>query len=142
MRLAAETIVVMLSRSSDIILSSTNGSVFAFNGQLANYQQLRQELMDDGDHHLARETDTEIIMHQISRELSRLDRPALIDVWRTVSERFDGAYCVVMLNALGDMLIARDPLGSSRCAMPKKAVCCRSERERRAVEPGLQSRQH
>ena len=36
---------------------------FAFNGQLANYQELRRELLADGDYHLARETDTEIIMH-------------------------------------------------------------------------------
>ena len=32
-----------------------------FNGQLANYQQLRDRLLSDDDHHLARETDTEII---------------------------------------------------------------------------------
>jgi amidophosphoribosyltransferase len=28
-----------------------------------------------------------------------------------VSKRFDGAYCLVFLNAKGDMLVARDPLG-------------------------------
>ena len=53
---------------------------FAFNGQLANYQELRDELLDDDDHHLARETDTEIIMHEISRALSGDRRPPLIDV--------------------------------------------------------------
>ena len=30
---------------------------------------------------------------------------------RNVSQRFDGAYSLVLLNALGDMLVARDPLG-------------------------------
>ena len=44
---------------------------FAFNGQLANYQQLRDRLLSDDDHHLARETDTEIILHELSTELSR-----------------------------------------------------------------------
>jgi amidophosphoribosyltransferase len=29
-----------------------------------------------------------------------------------VSRNFDGAYCLVFLNALGDMLVARDPLGN------------------------------
>ena len=43
---------------------------FAFNGQLANYLDLREELLADDDNYLARETDTEIIMHEISRELS------------------------------------------------------------------------
>ncbi len=53
---------------------------FAFNGQLANYSELRDQLLADSDHHLARETDTEIIMHEISRELSGDRRPRLIDV--------------------------------------------------------------
>ena len=49
---------------------------FAFNGQLANYQELREELLADSDNHLARDTDTEIIMHEIGRELSGDRRPA------------------------------------------------------------------
>ncbi len=84
---------------------------FGFNGQLANYQELRNRLLSDDDHHLARETDTEIIMHEISRELSRVPRPTLIEAMRSVSERFDGAYSLVLINALGDMIVARDPLG-------------------------------
>jgi amidophosphoribosyltransferase len=84
---------------------------FAFNGQLANYQELRQNLLADSDNHLARDTDTEIIMHEIGRELSGDRRPPLIDVMRSISQRFDGAYCLVLLNAIGDMLVARDPLG-------------------------------
>jgi amidophosphoribosyltransferase len=84
---------------------------FAFNGQLANYQELREKLLADSDNHLSRETDTEIIMHEIGRELSQNDRPSLIDIMRNISTRFDGAYCLVLLNAVGDMLVARDPLG-------------------------------
>ena len=84
---------------------------FGFNGQLANYQQLRDRLLSDDDHHLARETDTEIIMHEISRELSGDRHPSLVELMRNVSQRFDGAYSLVLLNAEGDMLVARDPLG-------------------------------
>jgi len=84
---------------------------FAFNGQLANYQELRDRLLSDGDHHLARQTDTEIIMHEMSRELSGDRRPELIDVIRRVSARFDGAYSMAFLSARGDMFVARDPLG-------------------------------
>ncbi|MFO0867692.1 MAG: amidophosphoribosyltransferase [Pirellulales bacterium] len=84
---------------------------FAFNGQLANYQQLRDKLLSDDDHHLARETDTEIIMHELSRELSGDRRPTLVELMRAVAPRFDGAYSLVYLNSLGDMLVARDPLG-------------------------------
>ena len=84
---------------------------FAFNGQLANYEELRNLLLSDADHHLARETDTEIFMHELSRELSGDRRPSLVDMMRNVSRRLDGAYSLVFLNAQGDMLVARDPLG-------------------------------
>src|SRR4051812_5167657 len=84
---------------------------FGFNGQLANFQALKEKLLSEADHHLARETDTEIIMHEISRELSGDRRPRLVDVMRSVSQRFDGAYSLVFLNAQGDLLVARDPLG-------------------------------
>jgi amidophosphoribosyltransferase len=84
---------------------------FAFNGQLANYLTLRDHLLSDNDHHLARETDTEIMMHEISREFSGPRRPSLGEAMRNLSQRFDGAYSLVFLNAEGDMLVARDPLG-------------------------------
>ena len=84
---------------------------FGFNGQLANYEQLREMLLSDAEHHLARETDTEILMHEFSRELSGDRRPSLVEMMRNVSTRLDGAYSLVFLNALGDMLVARDPLG-------------------------------
>ncbi len=84
---------------------------FAFNGQLANYGELRDHLLSEGDHHLARESDTEIIMHELSRVLSRGDAPDLLEVIRQAGQKFDGAYSLVMLNAHGHMLVARDPLG-------------------------------
>jgi amidophosphoribosyltransferase len=84
---------------------------FGFNGQLANYAELRDKLLADDDHHLARATDTEIIMHEISRELSGDRRPPLREVMQTVAQRFDGCYCLVLVNALGEMVIARDPWG-------------------------------
>ncbi len=84
---------------------------FGFNGQLANFQALKEKLLSEADHHLARENDTEIIMHEISREMSGDRRPSLVEVMRAVSQRFDGAYSIVLLNAQGDMLAARDPLG-------------------------------
>jgi len=84
---------------------------FGFNGQLANYEELRDRLLEDGDHHLARQSDTEIIMHEISQELSATPAPTLADVMVNMSRRFDGAYCLVFLNAHGHMMVARDPLG-------------------------------
>jgi amidophosphoribosyltransferase len=83
----------------------------AFNGQLANFAQLRTALLDLTDYHLTRETDTEIIMHYLSHELRGDDRPDLVQVFRNLSEKFDGAYNIVLLNAMGDLAIVRDPKG-------------------------------
>jgi amidophosphoribosyltransferase len=84
----------------------------AFNGQLANYQDLKRDLLESGDYHLTRDTDTEIIMHSLSYELQG-EGPE-VD-WRGVfsrlAERFDGAYNIVLLTAKGDVVVARDPLG-------------------------------
>ena len=78
---------------------------------MANYSELREELLADDDNHLSRETDTEVFMHQICTALSVDRQPPLMDVFREWRERFDGAYSLVFLNALGDMVVARDPLG-------------------------------
>lgn len=84
---------------------------FGFNGQLANYKELQAKLLADGTTHLARENDTEIIMHEISHELSGDKQPELAEVFCNIAQRFDGAYNLVFLNALGEMAVVRDPLG-------------------------------
>ena len=84
---------------------------FAFNGQLANYLDLRNQLLAGGEFHLARESDTEIIMHLLSRELSELGRGDLLKMFGRVARSLDGAYSIAYLDAYGDMLVARDPLG-------------------------------
>ncbi len=84
---------------------------FAFNGQLANYQELKQELLSARDYHLTRDTDTEVIMHYLSHELRGDGRPTLAEVFRHLCKSFDGAYNIVYLNARGDMVISRDPRG-------------------------------
>jgi amidophosphoribosyltransferase len=84
---------------------------FAFNGQLANFAELRDDLLTLADYHLTRNTDTEVIMHYLSHELRGDERPDLVDVFRNLSRKFDGAYNIVFLNAMGDMAIVRDPKG-------------------------------
>ncbi|GHT46891.1 amidophosphoribosyltransferase [Planctomycetales bacterium] len=84
---------------------------FAFNGQLANYDNLRETLLNDANTYLARETDTEVIMHHLCDALSPQEDPDLLSVCSGLSKQFDGSYNIVFLNALGDMFVARDPLG-------------------------------
>ncbi len=84
---------------------------FAFNGQLANYTELRDELLANSDTHLVRQTDTEVIMHALCLALAHEPQLPLLDVCRTIAGKFDGAYSLVFLNARGNMLVLRDPLG-------------------------------
>ena len=84
---------------------------FAFNGQIANYSNLRDTLLNDGNTYLARETDTEIMMHYICAALSPQEEPDVLEVCKSLALLCDGAYNIVFLNALGDMVVARDPLG-------------------------------
>ena len=84
---------------------------FCFNGQLANYPELKERLTREGDHHLARDTDTEIILHEIGRELTVNPNKSLVDVFAAAAKNFDGAYSLALLNAKGELLLARDPLG-------------------------------
>jgi amidophosphoribosyltransferase len=83
----------------------------AFNGQLSNYKELRDELLSKTDYHLTRDLDTEVIMHYLSYELRSDERPDLVQVFKNLSERFDGAYNLVFMNAMGDMVVFRDPKG-------------------------------
>lgn len=84
---------------------------FAFNGQLANYVDLANQILDKPNHHLVRQTDTEVLMHEISSQFDRQGSVNLVEMLRQVSRRLDGAYSLALLNANGEMLIARDPLG-------------------------------
>jgi amidophosphoribosyltransferase len=83
---------------------------FAFNGNLANFPELKQKLAAD-NYHLVRNTDTEIIMHFISKQFIGDARKDLIDAFSALPQEFDGAYNLVFLNAEGQLAALRDPLG-------------------------------
>lgn len=84
---------------------------FGFNGQLTNFADLRQQLLQNHDYHLTRDNDTEVIMHYIAHEIRRDERADLVEVFRSLAQKFDGAYNIVFLNAMGDMVVLRDPVG-------------------------------
>lgn len=90
----------------------TKWFAFAFNGQLANYGELKEELLSKGDYHLKRDTDTEIIMHSLAYELQTEDQdPDWVGIFGRLAEKFDGAYNIVLITATGELVVARDPLG-------------------------------
>ncbi|MHC4943348.1 MAG: amidophosphoribosyltransferase [Planctomycetota bacterium] len=84
---------------------------FAFNGNMANYKHLRHLLEVKRGYHILHGTDTETIMHFLSRELRGSRKPRPARMFYNISVEFDGCYNIVFLNAEGDLIVARDPMG-------------------------------
>ena len=80
-------------------------------------------MLNKADYYLTRDLDTEVIMHYLSYELRGDDRPDLVEVFSNLSQKFDGAYNLVFMNGMGDMVSSAIPMAFGRCAMPSKARC-------------------
>jgi len=84
---------------------------FGFNGNLANYQELKKGLLGKEGYHIVHDSDTEVMMHYISRELRGNAPPDLSLAFANLSEKFDGAYNISFIDAAGRLAVVRDPLG-------------------------------
>ena len=82
----------------------------AFNGNLANYDHLKSDLESHG-YHVTYHSDTEVMMHYINREMRGDDPPDFAKMFANLSSIFDGAYNIAFINAAGEMVVMRDPLG-------------------------------
>ncbi len=111
---------------------------FAFNGQIANYNTLKDDLLRQGDYHLKRDTDTEIIMHSISYELQDEEGSETdwVRVFGRLSQRFDGAYNIVLLTAKGELIVARDPVGLRPLCIAQDAEEYEDEQGKTRERPG------
>ena len=84
---------------------------FGFNGNLANFTELRNKILQRGEYHLTYNNDTEVIMHYISQALRTERRPNLVKVFSSLAKKFDGCYNITYINAEGEIAIVRDPYG-------------------------------
>ncbi|MBF0289152.1 MAG: amidophosphoribosyltransferase [SAR324 cluster bacterium] len=83
---------------------------FCFNGNLANFDVLKKQLIAS-EYNITYNTDTEVMMHFINRELRGDGRKSYKEVFASLSKIFDGAFTIAFLNACGDLVVMRDPLG-------------------------------
>ncbi|MBW2975538.1 amidophosphoribosyltransferase [Candidatus Woesearchaeota archaeon] len=84
---------------------------FAFNGNLVNIEKLKGPLVEKTEYHFILNNDTEIIMHYLARQLKGSKKPQLVDVFNSLSRKFDGSYNIVFINGYGELAICRDSLG-------------------------------
>ncbi|MBN1389761.1 MAG: amidophosphoribosyltransferase [Candidatus Thermoplasmatota archaeon] len=82
---------------------------FGFNGHIANRKDLESRIKDLG-YHLMLDTDTEVMMHYFSHHISGTGGE-LKEVFRRMSLDLDGAYNMAFIDAMGDLVVARDPWG-------------------------------
>ncbi len=83
-----------------------------FNGQIANFRELKAQLATEGGYHLIHQSsDTEILMHYIAFGLRGDTKRPIEDVFRELAPSLDGAYSLALISAEGEVVVARDPLG-------------------------------
>ena len=92
---------------------------FCFNGNIANHVDLNNYLVENKGYHISLESDTEIIMHYLARQIAEFEDGEDVDyvqIFRNLAATFDGAWCLAMIDAQGDLVVARDPLGFKPCS--------------------------
>ncbi len=82
---------------------------FGFNGHIANRPELESGITSHG-YHLMLDTDTEVMMHYLSKHLSDT-KGDLKEMFSRLSQDFDGAYNITFIDALGNLVAVRDPWG-------------------------------
>lgn len=82
----------------------------AFNGNLANFEELKSELIAKG-YHITYNTDPEVMMHYLNRELQGEGNRSYQDIFASIAQVFDGAFNIAFLNSHGDLVVTRDALG-------------------------------
>ncbi len=83
---------------------------FAFNGNLANFLELKKELLK-AKYHIIRDVDTEVVMHHIAKQFLGEKRVDFKTVFSNLDAIFDGSYNLVYLNAEGTIVGIRDKIG-------------------------------
>ena len=85
----------------------------AYNGNLANYSKLKDQL-DSVGYNMTYDSDTEVIMHYLSREMQTktpTDKLKFREILQTLDNEFDGAWNLCFLNAQGRFFASRDKYG-------------------------------
>ena len=83
---------------------------FSFNGNIANYPELKKEMESKG-YRLKMNLDTEVILYYLAKAQEKDKGADLGDVFAGLSEKFDGAYNIAYMDAQGRMAVMRDPMG-------------------------------
>jgi len=82
---------------------------FGFNGHIANRSELEERIKKMG-YHLMLDTDTEVMMHYISKYVADTNGD-IRETFSRIAGDFDGAYNITYIDARGNLAVMRDPWG-------------------------------
>ncbi|MBU0470613.1 MAG: hypothetical protein KKA62_02140 [Nanoarchaeota archaeon] len=95
---------------------------FAFNGNIANFEELYQELKGPKEgYHIRSKTDNEVLRILLKKGIIKalgskknlvLDESAFKDIFAELSDKVVGAYSLVFLDGTGNLILARDKEGT------------------------------
>lgn len=100
-----------VENAQPFLFKAPAGSIaLAFNGNILNYFELKEELEKKG-HLFVSSVDTELIAQLFAVELKSFSEEDLFEACRKVMEKLDGAYSILLLTEKGQVLAFRDPKG-------------------------------
>jgi glucosamine--fructose-6-phosphate aminotransferase (isomerizing) len=94
------------------------------NGIIENYQELREQLTDNG-HHFISQTDTEVIPHLIEDALT--NTPHLHKAVARTLPKLEGSYAIVVLKAQGNELVCARKESPLVIGLANQAMYCASD---------------
>ncbi len=116
------------------LITSPFGIAAAHNGNLVNYFDLRQWLLQEQHHYINSNCDTEVILNILALELlktipNKFNADKLFDALKNTYRRLNGSFAVVALIAGKGLLAFRDPLGIKplACGHNQDGYCFASE---------------
>ncbi len=92
-----------------VMQTRTMKLAISFNGTIANYEEVRDFLMEEG-YRFSHDTDTEVIGKLLDFGLEK-DKGDMVKACKLLIENLDGAYSILITTSRGELIALRDPLG-------------------------------
>lgn len=104
------------AESQPFYVNSPYGISLAHNGNLTNFEQLKQDLYTDDLRHINTRSDSEVLLNVLAHELNNcaklnLEVEDIFTAVRATHKRLEGAYAVVAMLTGRGILAFRDPNG-------------------------------
>ncbi|MCX6733599.1 MAG: amidophosphoribosyltransferase [Candidatus Peregrinibacteria bacterium] len=104
------------AEAQPFFVNSPFGIALIHNGNLTNYEQLKEEIVRDNIRYLNTSSDSEVLLNVVANEILKinklkLDPEDIFNAMKIVFKRLKGSYSCIMMIADHGMIAFRDPNG-------------------------------